>query len=607
MWRAREDFGSLSRREMIRRSALGFGLAALRPAPSWADAPRTVTRLLVRYRTDPKRIQRVLPPPLQPDEKAEVWVEYALANLPGAPAPSLVEPASYGWSGIFVTARHQDKPGLFPVGLWTSDEWTRINAREFLGLNVKHAEVSLAVEGKAVRASVRRGDDVLHRVESTLQETAAQSSPPPDPGRREVFSYFYRLNPNWSEGVLTGAPIRLARLGGDAPPAANAASEAAGSGLLGCSIEQTVFQWDHASPQDPAIEFPVEEILAAGFEKDAALDSLLVDPRSQGPPREQAQVAARDFEPWAMLNYDRPVTNAAAWQPKGWRESATAYRLSDEELETYRTRKEMHLGAVNVVDIQLVTEREVFIEALPPQFQPGLRLRILALRVGDNDLTTEPFNETWLFAYGLLENRPLWFALSHIVGPGGGLTFGRETFGYPSKRGEVDVVTTPIDFSASGRRKGRDFFYTEGTFQAFSTGTSLSQIDIACLRSGPFSGGDSRGEFIAQEWFFQGQRSFVDRASLVVELPDKAADLGRPDPWFEFNPFRVVSVTVMQQGGMQRMPAEIVTAAGGIAPFYRERCDGVLPGEDPATDAAPPTFRIKPGVTTRSALRSYRS
>jgi hypothetical protein len=291
----------------------------------------------------------------------------------------------------------------------------------------------------------------------------------------------------------------------------------------------------------------------------------------------------------------------------GWRQTATAYRLSEEELDTYRKRPEIRLGSVNLVDIQLVTEREAFVEALPPQFQPGLRLRVLALRIGENDLTSTPFNEVWLFAYGVLDNRPLWFALSHIVGPGGDLAFGRETFGYPSKRGEADVVTTPVDFSVFGRRQGRDFVYSEGTFQSFSTGTSLSQMDIASLRAGPFRNGDPRGEFVAQQWYFQGQRSFVDRASLVVEFPDKETALGRSDPWFEFNPFRVVSVAVMQQGNMQRLPAEIVAGAGGIAPYYRERCDGVLPGENPAAESAPPTFRVKPNVTTRSALRTHRT
>jgi hypothetical protein len=595
----------LSRREMIRRSALGFGLAALGPARSWAEAPGSLTRLLLRYRTDPKRIARILPPPLQPDEQAEVWVEYALA---GSAQATLVTPASRGWSCVFVTARHGDQPGLFPVGLWTSDEWSRIHAREYLGLNAKHGEITLSAEGQAIRASMRREEQVLHHLESVIAESAQQDAPDSPqniPESRDVFVYLYRLRPNWTESPLTGEPVRVARIGGEKPPQAAAESSRSPSGFVRCAADQSVFQWDHASPQDPAIEFPVEEILAVHFEKDAAAGSTLVDPRGRTAPQELAQVAAKDFEPWALLNYDRPVTNAQAWRPKGWRESATAYRLADEEIETYRKRSELRLGSVNLVDIQLVTEREAFVEALPPQFQPGLRLRLLALRVGDNDLTTAPFNEIWLFAYGVLDNRPLWFALSHIVGPGGELTFGRETFGYPSYRGDIDVVTTPIDFSVVGRRMNREFFYAEGAFQGFSTGTSLSEMEIACLRSGPFGSGDPRGEFVVQRWFFQGLRSSVDRNSLVIEFPDKETALGRPDPWFEFNPFRIVSVSVIRQGGMQRMPAEIVAEAGGIVPYYRERCDGVLPGEDAAADPAAPSFRVKPGITTRSALRSH--
>jgi hypothetical protein len=213
-----------------------------------------------------------------------------------------------------------------------------------------------------------------------------------------------------------------------------------------------------------------------------------------------------------------------------------------------------------------------------------------------------PFSEVWLLAYGLLQDRPVWLALSHIVTAGGDLTFGRETFGYPSKHGEVDISTTPIDFSVLGQRKGRDFLYAEGAFQGFSTGTSLSQLDVVCLRAGPFHNGDPRGEFVAQHWYFQGQQSHVERQSLVVEFPDKEAPggIGRPDPWFEFNPFRVISVSVMRQGGMQRMPAEIVGEAGGIAAYYRERCDGVLAGQDPVADLLPPSFRVK-SPTTRSA------
>ena len=614
MPRPHHSSGQLSRRALIGYGLWGLGLAALRPSHLRADAPYTVTRVWLRYRTDRERIARVLPPPLKPDDKAEVWVEYALATLPEASAATLVLPASYGWAGMFVTARHGEEPGLFPVGLWSSDEWGRLNGREFLGLNVKHGDVSVEVKGNTVQASVRRYEKVLHRLETEIAEDPAGAFAEAPERPRAVFAYHYRLHPDWTQGPLGDQPVELMQVGGEADAAraesAQASAETAKAAndspqianVRGCAKDRTVFQWSQATPLDPAIEFPLDEILAVGIEQHTAAGSSLINPRESRAPHPLAKVTPKDFEPWALLNYDRPVTNETPWRPQGWRESATAYRLSQEELENYRKRPELHLGSVNVVDIQLVTEREAFVEAMPPQFQPGLRLRLLALRVGESDLTPSPFNEAWLLAYGVLDNMPLWFALSHIVGAGGDLTFGRETFGYPSKLGDIDVVTTPVDFNVLGRRNGRDFFYTEGSFEGFSTGTSLAEMDIACLRAGPFGAADPRGEFITQKWYFQGTRSFVNRQSHVMELPGEEAALGRSDPWFEFNPFRVISVTVMQNGGMQRMPGTVVAQSGGIAPYYKERCDGVLPGKDPAADSSTPGFRIKSGVTTRSSL-----
>jgi hypothetical protein len=37
--------------------------------------------LNLRYRTDPERINRVLPPPLEPDSSAEVMVDFFLGDL----------------------------------------------------------------------------------------------------------------------------------------------------------------------------------------------------------------------------------------------------------------------------------------------------------------------------------------------------------------------------------------------------------------------------------------------------------------------------------------------------------------------------------------------
>jgi hypothetical protein len=250
----------------------------------------------------------------------------------------------------------------------------------------------------------------------------------------------------------------------------------------------------------------------------------------------------------------------------------------------------------------LVTEREIHSETLPPQFTPGLRLRMLALRVDAGDLSPQPFQEVWLFSYGLLEKERVWYALSHIVTSGGDVTFGRETFGYPSRLGEVEVVATPTNFSVLGRRHGRDLVYAEGWQQGFSTGTSLLQMRVAGLRAGPFGSTQPvGGELIVQPWHFQGQLSQVLPESIGFEFPEPQSRNGVTDPWFEFNPVRVAAVSVMHYGSMQREPGQTVAQWPDFQPFYRERCDGILPGEAPDAFQAP-TFRARPGAQLQSGL-----
>jgi hypothetical protein len=137
-----------------------------------------------------------------------------------------------------------------------------------------------------------------------------------------------------------------------------------------------------------------------------------------------------------------------------------------------------------------------------------------------------------------------------------------------------------------------------------ATGLALGQVDIVCLRAGPFSPSTPRGQFVAQSWYYQGQRAYIDRQAVTMELPAEAprGEQGRTDPWFEFSSFRVVSVLVTQRGGMQRMPAEILGEAPDFLPFYAERCDGLLPGRQPGAADILPSFHV-PGSSARSLRR----
>ena len=141
----------------------------------------------------------------------------------------------------------------------------------------------------------------------------------------------------------------------------------------------------------------------------------------------------------------------------------------------------------------------------------------------------------------------------------------------------------------------------EGTVRTMATGTSLSQMRVLGLRAVPASPrGPLSGEIISQPWYFQGRYFSVDRSSVRVDLP--RPDTADPvwDPWFEFGPLQVRSISVMIGGGMQRLPGELIAKAADWIPYYRERCDGVVPGVDATENSLQPTFLIKPKPLTRS-------
>jgi hypothetical protein len=229
-------------------------------------------------------------------------------------------------------------------------------------------------------------------------------------------------------------------------------------------------------------------------------------------------------------------------------------------------------------------------------------LRIFGLRVESSDVSPAPFFETWLLAQCLVGDEQGWYALSHITTPDGDVTLGRETFGYPSKIGEVEAAISPNEFSLQGRRLGREFLYAQGNVRTLSSGTSLSQIPIIALRTGPFSTeGPAPGELVLQTWYYQGQYSGADRETLLVELPDKLPPglEARSDPWFEFKPFQVLSATTMIRGAMQRGPGKVIANVADASPYCLERCDGLLPGRE-VSAAVAPTFRPKQKALSQS-------
>ena len=99
----------------------------------------------------------------------------------------------------------------------------------------------------------------------------------------------------------------------------------------------------------------------------------------------------------------------------------------------------------------------------------------------------------------------------------------------------------------------------------------------------------------------QGRRQRVDPKSLTLELSASPAEGASivTDPWHELGPIRPFAAVVLDSGGIQRSPGQVVGAVDDFEDYYRERGDGVLPWEP--TPAEPVQPKLK---TTAPATRT---
>ncbi len=590
----------ITRRQLFQASAGGLGLAAVCATPFFAAGRSRIICLALRYRTDPDRIARLLPPPLEPDDVAEVLVDYASLTKPDGET-AIISPQGVSCFAVHVAAKYKGQRGMLQAGMAINQDWHRIVSRELVGGNAKDGAITLERRGDRVKASFARRGLPVHRVETVATDRPAH----PLYSWRETgygaFVFRYRLNPAWTKSILDEGPVELWRVEGsdDGYPLEQGGG---GERPVECDISQTEFEWIEPSGLDSYIDLPVREFLGASFFEPAGRDLLDLRRRVESTRSVFLQnVRRKSFEPWALLNYERPVENRQSRRPNA---SRTAFKLTAAQIKKYKSRKEIDLAPMAMIDIRLAIDPAIHAEILPPpcRIAPRSLLRILGMRVEAGDVSPQPFQEVWLLASCRVGSQLLWYTLSHVATPDGDVLDGRETFGYPSVRGEVDVVVTPEHFSLHGRRLGREFVYAEGRLRGSAAGISLSRVATVGLRAQPFGRGRTRpAQLVSQPWYFQGRYLRIDPRSLVLELPSETAPgrLGRPTPWFEFRPFQIVSATAVEDAGMQRGPGRIVGAVDEFEPYYAERCDGVLPGRA-VPDKVEPTFRVRRPRTVRS-------
>ena len=532
----------MHRRQFLELAAAFGAAGALRGADTSA--------LRVEYAVEAKQLSAIVPAPFEASTEPRARVEWA---------------GDRAW--FLVSVRRGERSGWLVLRGWTQDERTLRVAREGLGLAFFPGTVQLTDR----TAEIRRDSRTLVRVDYGQPAVGGETTD----SAEELFAVDFRPPSDWTREALEyGATLAVER------PAA--AWRRLGSAAI---------ELPDASPDDPVVELDPAGDVTAWISSNVgdSMDAWSVT-------GEEAAVDAASLP----LRYGRPKTGERSWLPPGWRQTSSAWTLSAGEAEKVRARERMRLAPLELIEIDAMISQETHRELLPPVCATGGRpmIKLLGIRSGGADIAARPFTEVWLLAFAMAGNRAGWYAVSHIVSAGADEVYGREAFGYPTKRGAPDVLVTPADFSLTVERRGREVAYAGGVFQGFATGTTLLQAGIFGLRAE--RGGDS-AELVYQHWHYQGRRQRVDPKSLTLELsPAPATDAAVvTDPWHELGPIRPFAAVVLDSGGIQRSPAQVVAAVDDFEDYYRERGDGVLPWEPLPADPMQPSLK-RTAPATRS-------
>jgi acetoacetate decarboxylase len=125
------------------------------------------------YETDPGVVAALLPPPLTPGERPEVWV--SIGDMPDI---------KLGVAQVAVSCRYGDEAGWYCLHLPMTTEAAVVGGRERYGENKKIADIRFARDGDHIEASVTRyGITYLEVVGDAVERLDVPAS--------EVVPHFY--------------------------------------------------------------------------------------------------------------------------------------------------------------------------------------------------------------------------------------------------------------------------------------------------------------------------------------------------------------------------------------------------------------------------------
>jgi acetoacetate decarboxylase len=604
-----------TRRQFLQVAGVGTAGAMVLARPAWADSHLSLevqdayvaaqrerwmemgarpgldgkmwVSVVARYLTDPERIARMLPPPLEPASSPEVLMDWFVAVPPvEAERRTVMHPGfTYGEADVFVACSFEGKDRMLEVELDLHQDWGRSSGRDNIALQKKDGRVTLDFAGDRARATLTRQGRVLAGIETVLTDRVAH----PRVWLREIgwgwLHYVYRLHADWRTGLIEDEFVELWTRGAAKGGLPTEIPDAERLPRAGDPSQTTLYcePW----PSNPYCEFPVREWIGVsgyvlgGYPTHVRGLVVRGEERQtvQLPSARLARVPAADFEPWAlsMKAYDRPISRGKTWVPSGWPEQTTALKVAPEEIERYRARKALEVELTELVDIQYEIDPAVQRAALPPALEPGdpPLSRILALDVGVSDLSTRPFTELWLMVGCEIDTGPAWYALAHIVGWDGDVCYGRETFGYPSKLGEPEITTDAIQIDVRGRRLYRDFFRGVVPLSLDPPQPRADRFEVVGIHVHPWQR-SPRADLVSQPWTVEMEAArCADPAWVTLLFPEEPGPgkIGLTDPWFELKPTRVVSAKA-GRAAMRRFPCRTVGDLPDFIHWWIERLDG---------------------------------
>src|SRR5580704_402805 len=127
------------------------------------------TVLVATYETDAVVLASVLPRPLEPSSRPLAKVTFASVDIPGLP--------TFGAGSFSVQCTHDGTVGYYCLAMPMSTEQSVIGGRETFGEPKKLGEVTVAIDGNAIRGTMARMGVTFAEFTGRVTETLEVPAP----------------------------------------------------------------------------------------------------------------------------------------------------------------------------------------------------------------------------------------------------------------------------------------------------------------------------------------------------------------------------------------------------------------------------------------------